>query len=265
MAVTAERVARASAAWSWYPDDATVLSTDDLLLVRWPDYVGSAPSLVSIAPQAPVEAALDQVSAQTRAWGHGHALVWVRLDAPAGLEDALRARGGRLHETVDVFALDLAGGPPDLAVPADVEVRWQLDEATTRDHWAVAIEAFGEGTVPGPDDVRRMSQQTAADHGEGRGGCAVGYLDGRPSGSGGLTMADDHVVRLWSGGVVPAARGRGVYRAVLAARLAYAVERGATMALVKGRVETSGPILRRTGFTAYGQERCYEVPVGPRA
>jgi hypothetical protein len=41
------------------------------------------------------------------------------------------------------------------------------------------------------------------------------------------------------------------------ARLAIARSHGARLALVKGRVETSGPILRRAGFTAYGQERSY--------
>jgi GNAT superfamily N-acetyltransferase len=260
VAVSAERVAGAAAAWLWYPDDATAVRTDDFLLVRWPDYVGSEPALARVAATAPVDEALDRVSEQVRAWGFGSLLAWVKLDAPPALEEALVSRGGRLHETVDVCALDLADGMPDLGVPADVEVRWQVDEATTRDHWSVATAAFGEGRMPGGDDVRRMAEEAAADHREGRGGCAIGYLDGRPVGSGGLTTAGD-VVRLWSGGVVPSARGRGVYRAVLATRLAYAVERGATMAIVKGRVETSGPILRRVGFTAYGQERCYEVPV----
>jgi hypothetical protein len=65
------------------------------------------------------------------------------------------------------------------------------------------------------------------------------------------------VARLWGGGVVPEARGRGAYRAVLAERLRYACEQGATLALVKGRVETSGPVLRRAGFAAHGQERSY--------
>jgi GNAT superfamily N-acetyltransferase len=69
------------------------------------------------------------------------------------------------------------------------------------------------------------------------------------------------VARLWGGGVIPEARGRGVYRTMVAARLKYAVENGATMALVKGRVETSGPILRRLGFDVYGQERSYIVKV----
>ena len=50
-------------------------------------------------------------------------------------------------------------------------------------------------------------------------------------------------------------------RAVLAARLSYAVAHGATMALVKGRIDTSGPILRRAGFIAYGREPAYDVPL----
>jgi hypothetical protein len=59
--------------------------------------------------------------------------------------------------------------------------------------------------------------------------------------------------------VIPEARGRGAYRAVLDARLRYAVDHAATMALVKGRVATSGPVLRRAGFMAYGQERSYRL------
>ena len=69
------------------------------------------------------------------------------------------------------------------------------------------------------------------------------------------------VARLWGGAVVPAARGRGIYRAVLAERLSYAVTHGASMALVKGKIDTSGPILRRAGFTAFGQEPNYDVPL----
>jgi hypothetical protein len=30
---------------------------------------------------------------------------------------------------------------------------------------------------------------------------------------------------------------------------------------VKGRAETSGPILLRSGFLAYSEERCYWLPV----
>jgi GNAT superfamily N-acetyltransferase len=95
---------------------------------------------------------------------------------------------------------------------------------------------------------------------DGQGGMVVAYAGGEPAGSGGVIIVDS-VARLWGGAVVPSARGRGIYRAVLAERLAYAVTHGATMALVKGRTDTSGPILRRAGFAAFGQEPIYDVPL----
>ncbi|HEY1118443.1 MAG TPA: GNAT family N-acetyltransferase, partial [Acidimicrobiales bacterium] len=101
-----------------------------------------------------------------------------------------------------------------------------------------------------PGEVRKVRT--------GGGGAVVAYLDDRPVGSGGLTVAGRDA-RLWGGGVLPETRGRGVYRALLAARLDYARDVGAELAIVKGRVETSGPILRRAGFEGFGQERSYVV------
>jgi hypothetical protein len=49
--------------------------------------------------------------------------------------------------------------------------------------------------------------------------------------------------------------------AVLDARLTYAVTHGAAMALVRGTADTSGPILRRAGFSAFGHEPHYIVPL----
>ncbi|WP_134767412.1 GNAT family N-acetyltransferase [Nocardioides sp. 1609] len=263
-AVTPARVAAESAAWSWYPDDADVVRSDRLLLVRWPDYFGAPPNLLWVAGSAPVDGVLDEALALVRAWELDELVVWVRLDAPAVLEGALSARGAVTSETLDVFALDLGPDLPGLDVPRDVEVRWQADEATTRDALRVAIAAFEEGSLPSDERVGELAAQAAADHGAGRASTAVAYLEDRAVGSGGLTFAGaggHDVARLWGGGVVPDARGRGVYRAVLAARLDLARTRGASMALVKGRVETSGPILRRAGFAVFGRERSYVLPV----
>lgn len=259
-----EHVAAASGAWNWYPTDATTLETDRLLLVRWPDYYQAPPTAVRVAPDAPVDDTLDVVAEHARAWGADRVLVWVKLDAPAGLEDALRARGGVLDETVDVFALDLTDGAgrPDLAVPDDLEVRWQVDEATTRDALQVGVEAFEEGSLPPPERLHELAAEAAADLEAGRGATAIAYDGARPVAAGGLSLVDG-VARLWGGGVVPDARGRGAYRAVLDARLEHAVARGATTALVKGRVETSGPILRRAGFEVFGQERSWVVGLSP--
>ena len=54
---------------------------------------------------------------------------------------------------------------------------------------------------------------------------------------------------------MPEARGTGVYRAVLDHRLRAGRGLGCRVALVKGRVDTSAPVLRRAGFATYGEER----------
>ena len=86
-------------------------------------------------------------------------------------------------------------------------------------------------------------------------------LDGVAVSTGGTTLIDGFA-RLWGAATLAEARGRGAYRAVLAERLRAASELGATTALVKGRTATSAPIIARAGFTHYGDERAYRVPLG---
>ncbi len=85
------------------------------------------------------------------------------------------------------------------------------------------------------------------------GGYFTGYWEKTPAGAGGYTLAGE-VARLWGAGVVPTFRGRGVYRALVRARLAQAAGRGATLALVHAE-PTSSPILQRLGFRVYGQQQ----------
>ena len=85
-----------------------------------------------------------------------------------------------------------------------------------------------------------------------RGTCSTGGRHG---------MATGEVAQLWGAVTLREYRRRGAYRAVLAERLRLARVHGATLALVKGRVVASGPILLRAGFADYGEERCYWLPV----
>ena len=61
---------------------------------------------------------------------------------------------------------------------------------------------------------------------------------------------------------LPEARHTGVYRALLDHRLRAGVDAGCRMALVKGRVETSAPVLLRAGFAAV--RRGAGLPARPR-
>ncbi|WP_030437728.1 GNAT family N-acetyltransferase [Actinoplanes subtropicus] len=258
MTLSADEVTAAVNAWLWFPPDAQVVDTADLLLINWPDYFKKDPSLMRFTPTGEIETAFNSAAETARSWGFRFLVSWVRLDAPDGFEDLLRHRGV-LDETLDIFALELGAGRLSVDF-GDFEIRWRNDLESSRDFEAVGIAAFAEGSLPDDATLTRLGTEAQADYRAGRGGHVLVYDGDRAIGAAGLTMAGT-VARLWGGGVIPEARGRGAYRAMVAARLKYAVERGATVAVVKGRIETSGPILRRLGFEVYGQERSYLVKV----
>lgn len=251
-----ERVAEASNAWIWVPAAATRTETDEYLLVRFPDWFENPLVLLAFEPLRSAETVVAEVLDRARAYDVPELVWWVKLGAPAGLDEHLVVHGGVLDETLDVLAADLTTGAPDLGAHR-TELRWTTDAATLRDSYSVLTSVFG-GDAPPDEQLRAESEQAALTVERGEGGGVVAYVDGAPAGTGGVTVAGG-VTRLWSGSVTQQHRGRGVYRALLDARLRYGIDQGSTMALVKGRVETSGPILRRAGFAAYGQERSYRI------
>ena len=241
--------------WSYIPQHAERVETDDYQVLRLPDWWEQPLEVRRVTPGRALGSVIDEIIDVCRRFDLPHACWWVSMDAPDGLESALRERGARNDETLDVLvrALDQL---PDLDAPDDLEVRWATDRTTYADALRLGGEVFGgDGDV----DDATLDEEFAQEGGkpdQGEGGSLVAYLDGRAVGTAGLALVDTDA-RLWGGAVVRDARGRGVYRALLAERLSYAVEHGGRLALVKGRVETSGPTLRRAGFEKIGQERSY--------
>lgn len=257
---TPERVLDAAASWVWVPADAVDHVLDEYRITYYPDRT----SVQWSRSRRPAAEVIDEVVAKVRA-DDRTALRWWVTDAtrPAGTERALRESGFTPAETVDVLAWELgdAAAPrlPRLDVPDDVTVEPVVDETGVR--LAAAIDADVFDWSPSTeaqirDSVRRV--EDAVRTGRWNVFQYVARVDGVPAGAAGCTLAGE-VALLWGGGVYEAYRGRGVYRALLDARMRRAHELGATLALVKGRVGTSGPILRRAGFTGYGQERCYQL------
>ena len=260
MSLSAESVVAASNEWLWIPENATIAETGEYLLVRRPDYFDHPLELIRFQPAGPVAAAVLTVLDRARQFGLPELYWMVRMGSPPEVAELLADHGATVAETVDVLALDLRDGAPAIPAPArEVELRWATDAAIARDGSEVGAVVFG-GAVPPEERLAENAKRDSATVPAGDGGLIVAYTGGTPAGTGGVTMVDG-VARLWGGAVAESARGQGVYRAILAARLEYAAAHGATMALVKGRVETSGPILRRAGFTAYGQELIYRVPL----
>src|SRR5580698_8093678 len=118
MSLSADTVVAASNAWIWIPDNATTEATPEHLLVRFPEYFDHPLELLRFNPAAESVAAL------------------------------LLARGATADETLDVLAVDLRPGAPELLPPVkEVALRWATEVATHRDGTQVGVTVFG-GTMP---------------------------------------------------------------------------------------------------------------------
>lgn len=261
---TTEKILAAAAEWVWIPPEAKQVKTSEYQLIAYPEYFGEPTQVKWSATARPVGELIGEVAGQVRAWGRDRVYWWIQRDTePADTEETLRARGAVVAETVEVLAFDLSKGEPDLGLGARAErPRAELvrDEATMRASYLISAEVWDEHPERSDADIADDVARAVAELDEGSGVQVVAYLDGQPAATGGCTIARE-VARLWGAGTRPQFRGRGAYRAVLARRIEVARRCGATLALVKGRVETSGPILAKAGFVSYGQERCYRLEV----
>ncbi|MGW1340172.1 GNAT family N-acetyltransferase [Kribbella sp. NPDC002412] len=252
-------VAAASDAWVLEPEGSEVVETAEYRLVRFPDRFPDPLQVQWVRSARPADAVLKDVVARAAEFGLPAAGVYVRLSAPDGLEDALLGYGAELVDTGDVLAMPL---PADVKAPdvPGLEVRWPTTPEVARDLNRVGVAVFG-GSLASDDELARRAAAYRDSHAAGTGGAVVAYLDGTPAAVAAVDIVDG-VARLWGGAVLEEYRGRGVYRALVAARLRYAAEHGATMTLTQGRTTTSSPILQRLGFVSYGEERTYRLPLG---
>ena len=254
----------ATAAMEWQPDGSSDVLTDDYRLIRYPDW-----ALDPTFPAAQVtrsragrsdDEVIDEVIAHVRGWGLLGVAWWVSAaPRPPGIERTLRARGGKQIDAVQILARELGRGLPELDVPANVTVELVTDERSFRVASLITVRGWGR-KEPNEAELRRELTGAVRDLADWSGFRVVAFVDGEPASSGGCTL-NGEVAKLWGAVTLPAFRRRGSYRAVLAERLRLARDHGAALALVKGRVETSGPILLRAGFTDYGEERCYWLPI----
>ncbi len=162
-------------------------------------------------------------------------------DAAFDLQEAMREAGFEARPQETFLALDIEETAPPYDPPAGVEVRRVSDRAGIADLLAVSAAAFGRDEPWRLDAfAERLGDPTLAMY--------VAYDNGKPVSSGRLELAPGKAFAgLYGGGTMPAQQGRGVYRALVAARIDEARRQGHRYATVDAR-ETSRPILERLGF-----------------
>jgi GNAT superfamily N-acetyltransferase len=190
-----------------------------------------------------VDATVREVRRLLRRHGRLAASWEIGLSAtPANLERRLLALGMRPAEDPDVVGMVLDGAPPPVS---GVDVR----QASTLEDYERAEElklaAFG-GAATASEVTRRAEQQYADDRETGLAATFLALVDGAPAGQARVILCRPGAV-FNAGCVIPAARGRGAYRALVAARVAHARSAGSP-AVVTQAGRMSRLILERIGF-----------------
>jgi ribosomal protein S18 acetylase RimI-like enzyme len=174
-------------------------------------------------------------------------------DGPANLTAALAAAGFEEDGPETFLVLDMDAVSPAFDAPPGIEVRAVKDRTGAADLVAVSEAAFGRDEPWRLEQlVGRLDDPTQA--------LFVAYDGGVPVSSGRLELAPGKAFAgLYGGGTRPDYQGRGVYRALVAARAAEARRRGCRFLTVDAR-ETSRPILERIGFEPLTMIRDWVLP-----
>jgi hypothetical protein len=194
-------------------------------------------------------AELDRLIGRQRDYfaARGEALEWkIRAhDRPADLVDRLRAAGfvPEERETVMIgLAREMAGEP---VLPEGVRLRQVTADADMHRIAAMESSVWGQdwswlaGDLIGrvstaPAEIAVMVAEAGGDV------VSAAWL---------VFRAGTEFASLWGGSTLPAWRGRGIYRALVAARARLATARGVRLLQVDAS-DDSAPILRRLGFHA---------------
>jgi len=186
--------------------------------------------------------AISRVEWKTR--GHDHA---------PGLHEALLANGFTPGEPESIMIGEARSLAVDVPLPEGVTLRRVTAEPEVRAMSAMADEIFGD---PVSDDMadallRRLAREDGME-------LWVAEAGGRIVSAGRLEpVPGTNFAGIWGGATRPEWRGRGIYRALTAARARSALRMGKTL-INSDSTEYSRPILERSGLLKVSTTTPYE-------
>jgi GNAT superfamily N-acetyltransferase len=209
------------------------------------------------------EADADRVIAEQVAFfrDRGEAFTWklYDYDQPPDLAQRLEAAGLVAEDTEALMVADVTEVPALVTPPAGVRLVPVTGEASVR--WLIDVHEEVFGT-----DHSRLRQSLLAQLRDAPELTAmvVAMAGDQPVCSARIAfMPGTDFASLWGGGTLPAWRGKGIYRAMVAYRAQQAAGRGCRYLQVEASRE-SQPILARIGFTTLARTTPFQWDPGPR-
>ncbi len=196
----------------------------------------------------------DAVIAEEQAFfgGLGHTLEWkwYDYDTPANLLTRLQAHGFTPDDDEAILVLDIDNAPEDLLRPIAHDVRHLTNPADIPHVVATVLDPVHK---PIPGIAARIVAQMHEDPNSLA--FFAAYVADEPVCAAWSTRnAGSPFAGLWGGGTLPAHRGKGVYTAVVAARLQHLKRQGVRFLNVDAS-PMSRPILEKRGFQLIAMSR----------
>ena len=200
----------------------------------------------------------EVVAAEVARYGAlGLDLKWcVGPAAARGLHEAL-AQAGFGGWWARAMAITPSADQPPCA--PEVSLEEVRESAGLGDYAAVVAEGWKQTPERAAADAQRAL--AAGTH-----RLFLARLEGRPAGAAAVFLrpsSEGGAGYLTGAVVLPAARKRGLYRALVSARLAALAAAGVPLATTQARDHSSAPILKRLGFETLFQVRVFLRPAGP--
>lgn len=205
--------------------------------VTYRDLAGADPATITAWVDAAVEhyrARPDIARVEWKTRGHDHA---------PGLHDALLGQGFVPEEPESIMIGEARLLDVDVPLPPGVRLRQVTTEADVRAMSAMQDVAFGEPVVERNAEalLRRLALRDGME-------LWVAEAAGQMVSAGRLEpVAETEFAGIWGGATLERWRGRGIYRALTAARARSALAQGKTL-LHSDSTEASRPILERAGM-----------------
>jgi hypothetical protein len=175
----------------------------------------------------------------------GHDFEWKLYahDAPNDLKERLISQGFTVGDEEAIVVLPISEAPPELFVSGEHDVRHITDPDNLGDILTIENTVWGE-------DHSSLVEYLAAEKRAAPDMLSIyiAYVDGKPASCAWTRFApNSQFASLWGGATIAQYRGRGIYRALVAARAIEARQRGIAFFCVDAS-PMSRPILERFGF-----------------
>ena len=219
---------------------------------------GEGMILYSSLNSSNVEAVIQQEIAHFESRGHDFSWVVFRHDRPADLKERLLAHGFISEAPEEIMVLEIDDNSPLLEKPDGCDVRRisdidKIDDVLTirqqvwQGDYSAMAQALSKRLTEAPESLALF----------------VAYVDGKPASTAQISFYQNgNFAGLVKAATLPAYRGRGLYTALVAARVQEARRRGFRFVDADAS-PMSRPILKKLGFLSLTESHSCEWHVKP--